>query len=196
MEQRKPGSQWIPPWAQFTVSAEINRVKPAWLSRQPCFPCAPHSCYNNVAAKGPWKGLPLRLAAPQTVRTIAKCCCQIVAHLFPLRILRFSTAWGKKKKKRVHLYVCVIRVSLCVFAGSRGDSCFGLIYQCWYQRLSSSEHILRSLDCSVQLLHFANANTVFSTVQNSWCTSFVNTILFLKNLNLRNIFHIHYWKQS
>lgn len=51
-QPREPGTMYIQPPAQFTVTAEINRVELASCARQLRLPRTPHS-YLNVPAKGP-----------------------------------------------------------------------------------------------------------------------------------------------
>lgn len=126
--QSKPETMYIPPRAQFTVMAEINRVKPARVLAKPVLPAwrIPIWMSQPRAHK---RVLPLRLASPQTVRTIAKCCCQIVAHLFPFKF--WDAPW--LKKKCICLCMCCLCFFVCVFSDTRGDLCFGLIYKWFYQ---------------------------------------------------------------
>lgn len=51
--------------------------------------------------------LPLRLALPQSVRAPAKCCCQIVPHLFPFRNLRCTSILKE-------MYMCMCCFCLCM----------------------------------------------------------------------------------
>lgn len=144
-------------------------------------------------SQGPMKGFTTEIGCPSNCQNHCQVLLSNSGTSFPSQNSEILHGL-RKKKKGVHLYVCVIRVSVCVLAGSRGDSCFGLIYQCWYQRASLSEHIQES-----RLQHVATASH-----KRQLCllhSSGVLMHLFCKyytfsGWNLSSASHVHYWKYS
>lgn len=131
VKQSEPRTVYMQPWAQFTVTAEINRVKPASCSRQPCFPCTLHSC-SNVPAKGPWKGFTAETGFPSNCQNHCQVLLSNSGTSFPFQ--NSEIFYGlKKKKKYIRMCMCYLCYSVCVFSDTRGDLCFGLIYKWLYQ---------------------------------------------------------------
>lgn len=138
------------PWSDANLAATDSAMSTVYSERRDkqseaclAFSPTPLSLWATFllqrGSQGPMKGFTTEIGCPSNCQNYCQVLLSNSGTSFPSQ--NSEILHGFKKKKRVHLYVCVIRVSLCVFAGSRGDSCFGLIYQCWYQRPSLSEHI-------------------------------------------------------
>lgn len=125
VERRKPGSHGS---AMSTVYSECrDKQSEACLASSPTLLSLCATFLLQRRSQGPMKGFTTEIGCPSNCQNYCQVLLSNSGASFPSQ--NSEILYGLKKKK-VHLYVCVIWVSVCVLAGSRGDSCFGLIYQC------------------------------------------------------------------